>query len=153
MTDDTGQINGGFNTGVTTTDHGNANPGLTFYGQGAFDRFDRVAHARHSTEWIFENLRPAGPGTIEAQLRDLTFQATGIDLSAVELGMLAASSENKRVAPFAAANAPIHVLGAILADSLGVASSTNMMPPSAKNFRRPPISADVRGATAASPLQ
>ncbi len=41
---------------VITTDHGNANPGLTFYGPGGATRFARLAGAKHSFEWIFANL-------------------------------------------------------------------------------------------------
>jgi len=111
---------------VLTTDHGNANPGLTFYGPGGAKRFARLANAKHSFEWIFEKLaKTVGlkdqPDKAAAALRDLVGQATGVSLDPAETAMLAGVLGGKRVSPFAESNKPETVLGAILADTLGVA--------------------------------
>jgi len=111
---------------IITSDHGNANPGLTFYGPGGAKRFARLAGAKHSFEWIFAQLdRTPGvkghPEKAAAVLADLTGQATGVVLEAAEVAMLAGVLSGKRVNPFAESNKVETVLGAVLADSLGVA--------------------------------
>lgn len=106
---------------IITSDHGNANPGLTFYGPNALTRFDRLRDVKHSAEWVFGRLDLKSPGTLATQVRDAAAAATGIVLSTTESQMVADSIAGKRVSPFAAANAPVSVLGGILADSLGVA--------------------------------
>jgi len=106
---------------ILTSDHGNANPGLTFYGPDALTRFDRILHVKRSAEWVFEKLNLKSLATLARQVREVGQQATGITLSEAESQMVVDSLAGKRVSPFAAANTPVSVLGGILADSLGVA--------------------------------
>ncbi len=106
---------------ILTSDHGNANPGLTFYGPDALTRFDRINDVKHSAEWVFGKLDLKAGGGLAAQVRDVAHEATGIALSEVESRMVVDALAGRRVSPFAAANSPVSVLGGILADSLGVA--------------------------------
>lgn len=106
---------------VLTSDHGNANPGLTFYGPDAFTRFDRVRNVKRSAEWVFGRLSRKSSSSLGAQVHEAVLGATGISFSAPESQMVVDSLDGKRVSPFAAANSPVSVLGGILADSLGVA--------------------------------
>ena len=111
---------------ILTSDHGNANPGLTFYGPGGAKRFSRLTNAKHSFDWIFEQLAKAPgvkghPDKAGVALADLVGQATGVSLAAPEIEMLAGVMAGKRISPFAESNKPETVLGAILADTLGVA--------------------------------
>lgn len=136
---------------VVTTDHGNANPGLTLYRTFASDGMRRLAAARHSFEWIEQRLKakPAAPETdpldegmdkvVEAPdepvdpeskskpLARLVAEATGVELSADDLAWIKRSYvDQKRCDGFAPANKPEAVLGAVMANHYGVAfMSTN----------------------------
>lgn len=106
---------------IITTDHANANPGLTVYGTAGKRAFERIAKVRHSFDWIWRELEdrpgPARPGAIA----EIVHAATGVGLDEPTRSLLAASVEKKRVMPFAQANSWTSVLGAALANSLGVA--------------------------------
>jgi alkaline phosphatase len=109
---------------IITTDHGNANPGITLYGPKGREAFDRLAaptSPRKSFEWIDEQLpSKASPDDKMKVLPDLVEQATGVKLSTDETKLLAASFRNERVSPFLAANVWTFILGSILADHFGV---------------------------------
>lgn len=106
---------------VLTSDHGNANPGLTFYGPDAFTRFDRLVGVTRSAEWVFEQVTRKSSVPFGIQVEEAVLAATGIRISEGEARMVSDSLDGRRVSPFAAANSPVSVLGGILADSLGVA--------------------------------
>jgi alkaline phosphatase len=109
---------------VITTDHANANPGITLYGargQVAFDRLAAPATPRKSFEWVYDQMSlrnladekvKAAPGLVE--------EALGVKLGETEIGILTSSLRGKRAVPFAAANVWTFVLGSILADHFGV---------------------------------
>lgn len=125
---------------ILTSDHGNANPGMTFYGKGAETRFDRLRSIRHSFDWVFSQPRPKGPSPESGlRLKELVGEATGIVLRDSEVAMLQSSIAGKRVSPFAEANGAATVLGAILADSLGI------------GFMSPHHTADMVEVTALGP--
>lgn len=105
---------------IVTSDHGTANPGLTFYGKGAITRLDRLAAVKMSTERMLAEIK-RGQGGLAQRLKDGIAMATGIELPAPEISMLESVATGKRVSPFAEANTVTTVLGAILADYLGVA--------------------------------
>jgi alkaline phosphatase len=112
---------------IITTDHGNANPGLTLYGargRGAFDTLavpPPSAPPRKSFEWIYDQLadKPAADDKVAA-LPSLVEQATGVKLGETELRILTSSIKGQRATPFAAANVWTFILGSLLADHYGV---------------------------------
>lgn len=105
---------------VVTTDHGNANPGLTLYNQESFDGMERLAKARRSFDWISARLGPDKAGEHATRAPGVIEEATGIVLNAEERGMLAAALAGRRVAPFAALNGATSVMGGLLANYFGV---------------------------------
>ncbi len=105
---------------VVTTDHGNANPGLTLYNRESFEGMERLAKARHSFDWISSKLGPDKAGEQSARAPGVIEEATGIALNREERELLAASLEGKRVAPFAALNGATSVMGGLLANYFGV---------------------------------
>lgn len=105
---------------IITTDHGNANPGLTYYGDRGVASFERLAGVRRSFEWI----------TAEAARRDRGFEgmleavheAVGVTLSDDEVELLRrAAVDNAPVNAFDIANGTMPVLGSVLANHFGVA--------------------------------
>jgi alkaline phosphatase len=109
---------------IITTDHGNANPGLTLYGEPGRKAFDRIAGAKHSFDWIEEQFNAATKaGNLPARLAEIVEAATGIGLDETERQLLTPMLTRRppRTMPFAAANKWTSVLGAILADHFGVA--------------------------------
>ncbi len=106
---------------VITTDHGNANPGLTFYTRRGKQAFARLPGVKRSYVWIDHELKAAGEGLTPSRIAGVVEAATGIGLDAQERGILMGALQRHRVSPFAAANVWTSVLGALLADHLGVA--------------------------------
>ncbi len=103
---------------IVTTDHGNANPGLTLYNQESFDGMARLARARRSFEWIVGRL---GAGADQAaRAPGLIEEATGIALKEDDRAILTRAVEGRRVAPFAALNNATSVMGGLLANYFGV---------------------------------
>jgi alkaline phosphatase len=106
---------------IITTDHGNANPGLTNYRSEASDGLKKLASARKSFEWIEDQM---GDSNLEderrAKLPGLVTQAMGVELAPDELDMVLGASAGKRVTPFKQMSKWKNVLGAVLADHFGV---------------------------------
>lgn len=113
---------------IVTTDHANANPGLTLYGSTGNQAFERLLGARHSFEWIQERLGGMVDVRESAEsLPALVREATGIELAADEAAWVRRKMvERARINGFAPADAPEAALAAVLANSNGVAfMSTN----------------------------
>jgi alkaline phosphatase len=110
---------------IITTDHANANPGLTLYakrGKDAFESLVRPATPRKSFEWIYDQLAAKKSADEKlAVLPALVEQAIGVKLVDSEVRMLSACIGGQRATPFAAANTWTFVLGSMLADRFGVA--------------------------------
>jgi alkaline phosphatase len=106
---------------VITTDHANANPGLTLYGKPGKDAFDRISRVKHSFDWVWEEVEKRPGETRASAAAEIAEAATGIALDQPARELLARALMKKRVAPFAGANVWTSVLGALLADHLGVA--------------------------------
>jgi alkaline phosphatase len=110
---------------IVTTDHANANPGLTLYGDAGRKAFDRIAGAKKSFDWIEEQFAAASKaGNLPARLAEIVEAATGVALDQKErelLTQMLTTRPRPRVMPFATANKWTSVLGAILADHFGVA--------------------------------
>lgn len=105
---------------VVTTDHGNANPGLTLYNQDSFDGMTRLGKATRSFDWIAARLGPGDAGEQAARAPGVIEEATGIALRDEEQAMLARAIGGQRVAPFAALNGATSVMGGLLANYFGV---------------------------------
>jgi len=106
---------------IITTDHGTANPGLSYYTRAASERFARIAGVTRSFEWLAAQLDAAGsPEQQSARLPNLIRQSQGISLRDRELELLERARRGERVHPLRIAGEPSHVLGALLADHLGV---------------------------------
>jgi alkaline phosphatase len=101
---------------VLTTDHGNANPGLTLYGQRGKDAFNALLKAKRSFEFIDARI-----GGDAGKITSAVEEATGVRLKAAEEKMLAAFLRRERVMPFADMNVLGSVLGQVLATHFGVA--------------------------------
>jgi alkaline phosphatase len=110
---------------ILTTDHGNANPGLTLYTDMGKQAFDRLTGAKHSFEWIDQQLAGVAHDgtTLVSKLAEVVEAATGIGLDEHERVFLSQvyRPHPTQVMPFAAANTWTSVLGAMLADHFGVA--------------------------------
>jgi alkaline phosphatase len=107
---------------VVTTDHATGNPGLTFYTSECIKAFDRCTRLKRSFEWVRARLdAEATADARRRQLGPIVEEATGIGLSADELGLVARSIEGRLVDPFRAANGALLVLGSVLANHIGIA--------------------------------
>jgi alkaline phosphatase len=107
---------------IVTTDHGTANPGLTFYGASGLRAFERCTKLKRSFEWVGAQL--SAEGSMDAKRRRLgavVEEATGVGLSADEQAHVLASMEGRAVDPFLSANGSLLVLGSVLANHLGIA--------------------------------
>lgn len=109
---------------LVTTDHANANPGLTIYGEGGNAGFERLRHATKSFEWIFGQLRTTqSRAEAVGRLPELLTQASGgyepseSDIAWLRRGLV----EGARVDGFLARNRdPNCTLGSLLANHYGV---------------------------------
>ncbi len=107
---------------VLTSDHGNANPGLTLYGEGGNKGFARLEQASKSFDWVGGQLHgiKGAPARVE-KMAAAVKTASGYELTAADRKLLEECIQDQRVMPFAEANKWPSVLGAILADYYGVA--------------------------------
>lgn len=107
---------------IVTTDHGNANPGLSLYLRSAENGFQRLLNARHSASWIRDRLpRTEDEAEWKRLTHELVLSAAGCDLSDGELGWLARERlHGKRVHGFDPLNGLIGNLGAVLANHYAV---------------------------------
>jgi alkaline phosphatase len=107
---------------ILTTDHGNANPGLTLYGVHGETGFENLDRATRSFDWIAANLHGVKPAAARiARLGELVKSAMGYDLNADDRRLLEDCLHDRRAMAFVDANKWTSVLGAILADHFGVA--------------------------------
>ncbi len=114
---------------IVTTDHGNANPGLTLYGSASYQGVQRLILTKYSFEWLFEQFDlkiafddPVEHGKIlgEERVSTLVREATGVTLSKEELGAFVSSLRSRPHANFEAMASANCVLGSCLANYLGV---------------------------------
>lgn len=104
---------------IATTDHATANPGLTEYGRSATERFERIAGAERSFEWIVREFR-SSPDRTGAQLAALTEQAVGVSLDAQEIAVLDNWLAGGYVDAFGARAKDTGPLGSILSNHFSV---------------------------------
>jgi alkaline phosphatase len=106
---------------IVTTDHGNANPGLTLYGKRGEEGLKRLLAAKHSFPWIESEF--AKREGVDAQAADagrIVEEATGVALDGEGVRILGEIIRGRRVMPFRDANLPVCVLGSLLATHFGV---------------------------------
>jgi alkaline phosphatase len=107
---------------ILTSDHGNANPGLTLYGEHGNRMFDRLAAATHSFDWIAAQAHGTKPASAWVEkIAAATKAATGADLDPDTRRFLTDHRESRRGSAFAEANKWPSILGAALADHCGIA--------------------------------
>ncbi len=108
---------------IATTDHANANPGLTLYEEPGNTGFERLMRGRRSFDWIGDQLSAAGsPDEVMGVLPMLVYQATGVELRDADRAWLHRHFvDHERADGFTAVSGFGPVLGAVLANSLGVA--------------------------------
>lgn len=116
---------------IVTSDHGNANPGLTLYGEGGDKGFARLEKATRSFDWIDAQAlgtKGAGGGggvggaaARAAKMAEAAGRASGYALTADDRRLLEECLQDHRTTGFREANHWPSVLGAILADHYGVA--------------------------------
>lgn len=107
---------------VVTTDHGNANPGMTLYGEAGARGLDRIEQATKSFDWLSDQVGAIkAPKEWVAKMVESVKATRGIELSADEQRLLEKSIQSQRASPFKTANKWWSVLGGILADDLAVA--------------------------------
>ncbi len=107
---------------IITTDHANANPGLTLYGSDGNKGFANLASAKKSFDWIdaqMSGIKP--PKDRVARMVRAVLEATGHELTPGDQRLLEETMQDHRVMPFIETNKWTSVLGAILANRFGVA--------------------------------
>jgi alkaline phosphatase len=106
---------------ILTSDHGNANPGLTLYGESGNAGFARLEKAAKSFDWIDAQMSGIKPVKARvARMAESVLAATGRELTPGDQKLLEECMQDHRVMPFVEANHWPSVLGAILADHYGV---------------------------------
>jgi len=107
---------------VVTTDHGNANPALTYYAEQGVASFENILKTKHSFKWILSKLRTQAPNDRSPQLiLSLLEEASGLTLSKNNLQTLKRYVLGAPTDAFAL-NTGIHcVFGSILANHTGLA--------------------------------
>ncbi len=108
---------------IVTTDHANANPGLTVYGPKGAEGIERLSRGRQSFEWIQQQLAPAStPREMMGVLPMLVYQATGVELDDADRAWMHRHLvEHERADGFHAVSGLGPVLGAVLTNAFGVA--------------------------------
>ncbi len=104
---------------ITTTDHANANPGLTEYTRTGRNGFLRLAQWKHSFEWI--NRRLAETDKTPEDHRRIIAQATTVELNDDELATVMRWRAGEPVIPFRGLNKDHGPLGSVLANHNSVA--------------------------------
>ncbi len=109
---------------IATSDHGNANPGLTLYGRAGNDGLDRLGRAAHSFEWFFHQLSAdeswrSSPERVRTLVAEMTggVELPDADIEWLNRGLV----ERERVDGFWPRSRDAgSALGAVLANHTGV---------------------------------
>lgn len=108
---------------IVTTDHANANPGLTIYGKRSFDGFARTLAAKPNSSFdaLFDAAKAAGRRQSRAEhLAQLVVQTRNIELDPEDRELLAAAIDGKRLTAFKYLANATSVLGGLLANTYGI---------------------------------
>jgi len=106
---------------IATTDHGNANPGITIYGPEGRAGLETLGRARKSFEWIWTQIQERDPDLAStATVREIVEHATTIAISEDDARSLS-PRRVERADLFAYANSVAGRLGSVLANHNAVA--------------------------------
>ncbi len=113
---------------ILTTDHGNANPGLSGLGSGYGDSPDMMATLydyKHSFEWMYDELGyhwsdDSLEGVTVKKIKDLFEYATNTQISNEEAIMIKRSFQGSYRAPFNNRQGPAGVISGVLANYNGI---------------------------------
>lgn len=110
---------------VVTTDHGCGNPGFSESRAEGTEQLRRLLGGRRSFRWVLNAFRamPDGDRTAES-LAALLHDATGAALTETDIRFLRAAMLGDQANPYRAASRTSSVMGAVLANHLGVAFSS-----------------------------
>jgi alkaline phosphatase len=103
---------------IATTDHGNANPGLTEYGRTGRSNFLRLAEWKHSFEWMNRTIAPTE--RTPADHRRVIAEATTVELDDDELAIVMRWRSGEDVIPFRGLDKDHGPLGSVMANHTGV---------------------------------
>ena len=107
---------------IVTTDHGNANPGITVYGRDGERGLDRLMAGRTAFETMLAAAREEGGGPdMLDRLCLQVAQHRGIEFGAREKQILTMALNGTPIDPFAPQNNSTSLLGSLLANHYGVA--------------------------------
>jgi alkaline phosphatase len=106
---------------IVTTDHGNANPGLTEYGRKGNEGFEKLGACRRSFDWIGRRMDEQGRGLNAESLRAIILESNGVTIDDSEAAMLMRALRGEQVDPYVSAAKGLCPLGSILANHFGVA--------------------------------
>lgn len=113
---------------ILTTDHGNANPGLSGLGSG-YRQSPRMMETlqgyRHSFEWLYGELgyhwsMDALPNVSESRVREVVEAATNTQLTREQTRMVTQAFKGEYRAPFIDRQSPGAVLAGVLANYNGI---------------------------------
>lgn len=107
---------------IVTTDHGNANPGMTIYGPDGAKGLDRLLTGRHAFDTMLAAAREegGGPDMLDRLCRQIA-QHRGIELGNRGKQILTMAMNGNPIDPFAPQNNSTSLLGSLLANHYGVA--------------------------------
>lgn len=105
---------------IVTTDHGNANPGLTDYTRLGIEGFARLEGVTRSFDWILRELKEV-PAEDTERTHSIIELATNISVSRRDLEIIRRWRSGDAVDPFLLANRNAGPLGSILANYTKVA--------------------------------
>ncbi|HVZ95170.1 MAG TPA: alkaline phosphatase [Phycisphaerales bacterium] len=106
---------------IVTTDHGNANPGLTDYEAAGDKGLEALGKVSRSFEWIHGEVAKLGQSPERDAVASVIERGTGVTLDGYDLGVLTRRLAGDPVDPFKIANPTTAVLGSILANHFKVA--------------------------------
>lgn len=112
---------------ILTTDHGNANPGLSGLGNGYRESpkmLETIHNYRHSFEWMFEEIRrrqsESGSTPQVNQIREVVEYATRTQITIEEAGMIKRAFQGTFKAPFDNREGAGAVMAGVLANYNGI---------------------------------
>lgn len=107
---------------IVTTDHGNANPGMTLYRENAANGLRRLGEASHGFEWVEAQLRAAGnqPDQVLERLLQILGETYAYNPTDHDRDALARAVRRQPVIPFRGSAGLLGVLGSVLANHFGV---------------------------------
>jgi len=105
---------------IITTDHGTANPGLNGMGHrytGSGAKLEHLFKFTNSTNWILSEL---SENSNISMIRERVYEAASLEITAGEAEMVKNSLSDSFQAPYHMENKPKSVLGAVLANYIGI---------------------------------